>query len=168
LELVQRRAGNSNEHFVLVGNGELNHEVSAWFEKKSTDNVHWITHVSQVERLWHIADGMIITSLYEGLPIAMLEALSMETPVLSTDVGDVKLILDEYNAGVVVDTIPDAVAFENSFELWKNNLDFFKRCLNENSAQILSRFSARTLAQQYRACWKQAIEDNNIRKNGVN
>jgi glycosyltransferase involved in cell wall biosynthesis len=49
----------------------------------------------QIRVLLKNARGLILTSLYEGLPLVVLEALAQGTPVLSTRVGGLKLLSPE-------------------------------------------------------------------------
>ena len=44
---------------------------------------------SQIQTLISMSRGLILTSLYEGLPLVVLEALSQGVPVLTTNVGGI-------------------------------------------------------------------------------
>src|SRR5690606_10817619 len=84
LEIAARRVA-TNEHFVLVGNGALAGKVEEWLAANPGASVQWIPYVENTVEFWSLVSGMLVTSAYEGLPIAMLEALAMGVPVLSTD-----------------------------------------------------------------------------------
>lgn len=46
-------------------------------------------------------DYLVISSYFEGMPVVFWEAMQTATPVISTDVGDVKYYCDNYNVGRV-------------------------------------------------------------------
>ena len=46
------------------------------------------------------ADGFVLASAWEGMPLAVGEAMAMEKPVVATDVGGVRELVGE--AGVIV------------------------------------------------------------------
>ena len=46
------------------------------------------------------ADGFVLASAWEGMPLAVGEAMAMEKPVVATDVGGVRELVGD--AGVIV------------------------------------------------------------------
>jgi glycosyltransferase involved in cell wall biosynthesis len=46
------------------------------------------------------ADGFVLASAWEGMPLALGEAMAMEKPVVATDVGGVRELVGE--SGVIV------------------------------------------------------------------
>ena len=50
-----------------------------------------------------IADIVALPSLSEGLPLALLEAMFAGRPIVASDVGDVRVALDEGAAGLVIE-----------------------------------------------------------------
>lgn len=52
------------------------------------------------------ADALLLTSRWEGLPIAAIEALGAGTPVCSTRCGEMAELLDSGGAGIVIDDEP--------------------------------------------------------------
>jgi glycosyltransferase involved in cell wall biosynthesis len=48
----------------------------------------------QMRPLLNAADGLILASYHEGLPLVILEALGQGTPVISTNVGGIKTLSD--------------------------------------------------------------------------
>lgn len=85
--------------FLMIGDGELEDECNAYIDKEELSNIKRIPYHPCPPAIMALADGMIITSIYEGLPIAMLEALGVGIPVLSTDAGDIRLFLEKFNSG---------------------------------------------------------------------
>jgi glycosyltransferase involved in cell wall biosynthesis len=50
------------------------------------------------------ADVFVCTSLYEASPTVVWEAMSMAKAIVSTDVGDVRIIIENGKSGFVVPT----------------------------------------------------------------
>ena len=57
-----------------------------------TDVKPWLT----------IMDVFMMTSQFEGLPIALLEAMSMECAILTTDAGGIKQVIRNDEMGLMV------------------------------------------------------------------
>ena len=143
--------------FIVVGSGELGPQV----EKFITDNKlsPYIVRMEFVENTFEISkisEAIVFTSLYEGLSIALLEALSVGTPAISTDVGDTKLILDEFENGLVFPKIGDINGYLTGFENFLANKDFFKRNAEKNKEKIANMFSPANIASQYATCFENA------------
>jgi glycosyltransferase involved in cell wall biosynthesis len=64
------------------------------------DKVHLLGLRRDVAALLNAADAFVLASAWEGMPLAVGEAMTMELPVVATDVGGVKELLGE--AGLLV------------------------------------------------------------------
>lgn len=56
--------------------------------------------IASIKELYYKSKILVLSSSSEGLPKVILEAISCGTPVVSTDVGDNKIILK--NCGIVI------------------------------------------------------------------
>lgn len=63
--------------------------------------VHFLGRINDVKPHLNDADVYLCTSLSESSPISVLEAICMELPIVSTDVGDLKNILETSGCGKV-------------------------------------------------------------------
>jgi glycosyltransferase involved in cell wall biosynthesis len=52
--------------------------------------VRWLGHVEDVAAWMDAADGFVLASAWEGMPLALAEAMAMGKPVVATDVGGVR------------------------------------------------------------------------------
>lgn len=65
----------------------------------------WATFLGSrddVPALLRIADIAVLPSSAEALPMSLLEAMALGTPVVATDVGDVRWLLDAVGGGLLV------------------------------------------------------------------
>lgn len=77
-------------HFLLVGDGEWRDRILDQIrESGKQDHFHWVGVQKQVIPYLSIMDIYLSTSEFEGLPIAMLEAMSCEVPVVATRAGGI-------------------------------------------------------------------------------
>jgi len=158
LELVRRRFQSGDQvFFVMIGEGELSDEIDKFIEEHQLSNLRRIPFLNNMAPLYSIASGLIITSEHEGLPIVMLEALAMGIPVLATDVGDIRLVLERYQSGLIVPEIGNIDALEKSYEQWIKDLASLSTSAQAGAPDIRKRFSSETIAQQYADSWNRAI-----------
>jgi glycosyltransferase involved in cell wall biosynthesis len=73
--------------------------IQAW-RLSSGDSVRWLGLRRDMPALLDAADGFVLASAWEGMPLAVGEAMAMEKPVVATDVGGVRELVGE--AGVIV------------------------------------------------------------------
>jgi len=157
LRIAAARRQHRDEFFVLVGDGELAPEVDVFLREQKLTNVIRIPYVANTLELDSVLDGLIFTSAYEGLPIAMIEALSLAVPTLATDVGDIGVVLEEFEGGLVYPVNSSRADMLDAFERWIGQHDRFHTALLKNETALLERFSSRRIALQYVECFDKAI-----------
>lgn len=90
---------------LLVGNGVLRAELEARARALGLQQrVRFLGLQAQdtIARLLQAADLFALSSAYEGMPMALLEALGCGTPAVVTDVGEVRRVVFDGVNGVVV------------------------------------------------------------------
>jgi glycosyltransferase involved in cell wall biosynthesis len=66
----------------------------------ATEGVQWLGLCLDIPALLDAADGFVLSSAWEGMPLALGEAMAMQKPFVATDVGGVRELAGE--TGVVV------------------------------------------------------------------
>lgn len=96
----------------IAGNGALKPELQRKIrESGAEDMIELLGDRSDIPELMRKADLFVNTSHYEGMPIAVLEALQSALPVVATDVaGTRELIRSGENGTLVSQNDPDAFA----------------------------------------------------------
>lgn len=89
-------AATPNLHLAIVGDGALRSRVEEAVRARGlAAHVHFlgVRPPLEIAEILRAADVYVLSSAYEGMPIALLEALATGLPVVSTDVGEVRLIV---------------------------------------------------------------------------
>jgi glycosyltransferase involved in cell wall biosynthesis len=86
--------------FVLVGNGPLRDETVE--SAASLINVKFLDWHDDVSLVLSALDVVVLTSDNEGVPLSLIEAASAGVPVVATDVGSVREIVEHDVTGFVV------------------------------------------------------------------
>lgn len=95
---------------VVVGDGELRGEIEAWATTRGVaDRVRFTGRAIDMPAIYRALDLVAISSDAEGTPVALIEAMASARPVVSTDVGAVRDIVEDRVHGIVVPP-RDAVA----------------------------------------------------------
>ena len=85
-----------NTHFIMVGDGPLRTEVEAWRDSlRLSERVHLTGLQENVAPFLAAADLFLLTSDYEGLPLAVIEAMAAGLPVVATRAGGVPGLVGE-------------------------------------------------------------------------
>lgn len=89
-------------HFLVVGDGELRPQMESTIaELGLEDRVHFSGWRNDLGTVYSALDMAVLTSRNEGLPVTLIEALASGVPVVSTDVGGVRDIVDHGVTGFV-------------------------------------------------------------------
>jgi glycosyltransferase involved in cell wall biosynthesis len=96
------RARQSNPDLVglVVGDGPERASVQA--AAQGEDAIRLLGHRDDVPELMQAADIFVLTSEYEAVPMAILEAMAAGLPVVATRVGDIPSVIDDGEHGWLV------------------------------------------------------------------
>ena len=102
-------------HLVLIGSGPLEKDLRHLAgELGISDRLHWPGRLPppQVAEYMRAADVVCLSSLNEGLPNVVLEAMACGRPVISTDVGGIHEVLGRENTthALIPNRVPGAYA----------------------------------------------------------
>lgn len=90
---------------LIIGDGPLKEKLHRHCEALGMQNIIYFTGLQEEVRPFLSAmDLYMMTSSFEGLPVALLEAMSMELPVVSTRAGGIGELVRNNQDGLTVDT----------------------------------------------------------------
>jgi glycosyltransferase involved in cell wall biosynthesis len=102
---------------LMVGRGPLENSLRALAEDLGIyHNVEFLGEVEDMDKIFRKTDILVISSLTEGLPIAVLEALAYSKPVVATNVGDIPFVVINRKTGYTVspkdpEQLADAISY---------------------------------------------------------
>lgn len=109
--------------YTIIGSGEeINSLLFTTHDLEIQEHVHFLgnlTPAKVLERL-QCSDVFILSSLSEGLSNAVLEAMSVGIPIISTDCGGMKEAIDDGKEGFLVPVRDPIAISEKLFVLWRD------------------------------------------------
>ena len=122
---------NPNVHLLLVGPDEYNGKYQEQ-AKDILSNVHFTGLRKDIPELLNISDVAVSSSLREGLPVNIMEALTVGLPVVATDARGVRDLVQDGVNGYVVEkgNIKQFIFYINSLEKLKKDNYSNTFCLN--------------------------------------
>jgi len=93
---------NPDVYGIIVGAGPLENEIKAELLKlKLEKKVFFPGLKTDVKPYFSAMDIFMMSSSFEGLPIALLEAMSMECAIVSTNAGGIKEVIRDGQDGLI-------------------------------------------------------------------
>ncbi len=120
------------------------------------DSVRWLGLRRDLPALLDAADGFVLASAWEGMPLAVGEAMAMEKPVVATDVGGTRELVGDAGA-VVPSKAPDALAVA-MLELMQRTPEDRNRQGRAQRQRICRNFNMDTRADEWEALYRTVLE----------
>ena len=90
-------------NFFVVGDGELREDLTQEALRLGIEkNVVFTGWQREMPEVYRKLDAVVLTSLNEGTPVSLIEAMAAARPVLATEVGGVKDLLGEVDPSTAV------------------------------------------------------------------
>jgi glycosyltransferase involved in cell wall biosynthesis len=140
--------------FIVVGDGELRADLEKEAERLGIkDEVLFLGFREDLENIYADLSILVLSSLNEGLPVAIIEAQSASVPVVSTSVGGVdELIEDGITGYLVPKKDPDALA--DAMERVLRDEEGTERMVEEAKKRV-KRFEAEKMVRAYEELYEE-------------
>ncbi len=89
--------------FFLAGDGSLEESLKNRVQELQVENQFcFLGHTGQIPEYLHLCDFVVLPSLWEGMPLSVLEAFSAGKPVLATDIPGTRETMVDHVTGWLV------------------------------------------------------------------
>ena len=127
ISLLLSAERNTSASFLIVGDGELRKDLEEMTKKLAlADRVIFTGWIKDLKSFYADLDVLALTSNNEGTPVAVIEAMAAEVPVIATDVGGVRELISDRETG-------------NPPEGWESEGQFRNAELSEAEFEICER-----------------------------
>ena len=144
-EILRQR---QNVFFVMVGDGELRAAIEQKIKKFGIqNNIKLLGWRDDVVDIIKIFDVSVLTSLWEGLPMVILESMASGIPVVATMVdGTQEIIKSEYNGFLV--QCHDVSDFVNKIMLVLDNPKIREKFVTNSNSLLVDEFDQTVVIQK--------------------
>ena len=141
--------GGTPGTLVLIGDGAERQALETQSRELGiADRVRFTGWRKDVSAILPAFDAYALTSLAEGLPLALLEAMSAGVPVVSTAVGDIPEVIRNGVTGRLVQS-GDEVAFADALDELRNQPELRQALARAARAQVVERYSRDAMVDAY-------------------
>jgi len=113
-----------NWHLSLFGNGSMKESIERMIANYGLqDRVHLAGYHASIVEVWKEHHLLVMPSRYEGLPLAMVEAMLCYRPVLATDVAGHAEIVEDGVTGFLADAPTSRSILRSLNEVWAKRND---------------------------------------------
>lgn len=127
---------DKNVFFVFIGDGPLEKEMIQLSNVLGImDRLQFWGYVESAKSYLKYFDTILFTSDWEGFPLTIWEAMAAGVPIISSDVGGIKEILEKEKCGLIYPKGDLDKAIKSIIELMDNNN--YKTELGENGKKAI-------------------------------
>ncbi|MEN2281306.1 glycosyltransferase [Algoriphagus sp. SE2] len=144
-------------HFLLVGDGEWRDRILAQIEASGkSSNFHWVGVQKNVLPYLSVMDIYLSTSEFEGLPIAMLEAMSCEIPVVATRAGGIGEVVQHGVQGFLSEIEEYEELVDYCIQLIQNP-EIHQKMSSAARARVVQQFSMKRMVQELEEVYESVL-----------
>jgi glycosyltransferase involved in cell wall biosynthesis len=146
-------------HLLFVGDGKLKLQLQAQSDACGlSDKIHFLGNRRDVSELLAASDIFVLPSLWEGLSMALLEAMAAAKPIVATAVSGTSQVMIHNETGILV---PPANAVELAQAIDKLLSDPARASVMGEAARqrVEAHFSAKKQAAEYLALYRRLLQE---------
>lgn len=144
------KEGDTRYILLLVGDGKLKERYQKYVKKhKLENNIKILGKRNDIAKILKITDIYVASSLREGLPVNILEAMYMGLPIVATDNRGHRELIKNKKNGYIIDSEQKKKDFcEKIIELSHNKKIYNK--FKEENKKIVKKFSLEEVTKEIR------------------
>jgi glycosyltransferase involved in cell wall biosynthesis len=148
------RVRNPDTQLLIAGTGPLHGEVDRLIKKLGiADKVQLLGFRSDIPELMNAADGYVMSSQWEGLPMVLLEAAATGLPIVATRAGGNDEVVVHRKSGVLVpsqDPFALATAMEQIIQMSAGQMISMRRAARQH---VVANYSLDAIVSRWEAIY---------------
>ena len=150
---------NSNVHYLICGVGPKKEELEKLANEKGiSDRVHFLGFRSDVKELMKVSDIFLFTTLQEGMPRSMMEAMACGLPCIASKIrGNVDL-LDEGKGGYLREA-SNSEEMAHCLRCLVEDSNLRKK-MSEHNLKTIKRFDVKVVKKEIEQIYKEVLGED--------
>lgn len=129
-------------HLVMFGDGACRTELEELSSKLSCgDSIHFLGHRDNIEQLIKGMDVFVLSSIAEGMPRAILEAMAAGIPCIATEAGGIPEIINTPDVGLLVPAMDENALKDAMITLANAPTQKLKDLIEKARERVLTNFN---------------------------
>lgn len=152
------RGGQPGAILLLVGRGSLQRETEALAAELGLDDaVRFLGVRSDVPVVMSAADGYVLSSAWEGMPMVLLEAAAAGLPIVATEVGGNREVVLEGETGFLAPPRDDAALGAAMLRLARLAPEERRAMGERGRARIKAKYGLRRVAERWEEIYREVL-----------
>ncbi len=158
IEIARLIRDNTDQiRFKLAGDGpdmeKLQQKVRLYNLK---DCFEFVGHIDDMDYFYQGLDLYINTSIHEGIPMSILEAMAYKLPIIAPNVGGFNEIVDSGIDGYLIEIRTPEQFAEKCLYLYENRT-LSKKMAESAREKVIKKFSVENMAEKYYSLYKNIV-----------
>jgi glycosyltransferase involved in cell wall biosynthesis len=155
---IHRRQGPQEGKLVIVGDGPLRAVLGQCAESHGVSgNVRFLGMRTDVYNLMSAFDVFVLSSLHEGVPMVLLEAMALGVPIVASRVGGIPEILQDRREALLVPA-RDAGALASQIGVLAGSSELRAEMIRAARVRVETQFSIQSSAAKMREMYRSLID----------
>lgn len=147
--LLQQQLGAKNMPLLsIVGDGDQRAQLVSFCQEQQLDTVEFLGARDDIEQILANSDVFVLSSIAEGIPMTILEAMSAKLPIVATRVGGISEVIVDGQEGFLVEK-SDAKALATALKRYIEQPELIKQHGQNARKKVLNNFNEKHMVQAY-------------------
>ena len=158
VEVANLTTYQKNISFTLAGDGPERPNLENSIQKYDlNDCFDLVGHLDDMDPFYAGLDIYINTSLHEGIPMTILEAMAHGLPIIAPKVGGIPEIIEDGVEGFLIDSRDPQDYAEKCLLLYRDR-ELWRKMSIAARKKVCNEFSREQMTEQYLECYRELVE----------
>ncbi|MDO6425486.1 glycosyltransferase [Thalassotalea sp. 1_MG-2023] len=156
-QLLQQDHGEQAWSMTIIGDGPLRQELELLTQEyQLNERVHFLGARDDIAQLLTQVDVFVLSSIAEGIPMTILEAMSASTAIIATEVGGIPQVIEQHKEGILVEK-QNSVELEKAMAFYLDNVEKTTEHGEQAREKVLNSYNEQRMVKDYLACYDQLL-----------